>query len=798
MDSDRSSKRRKLNTPTKPSIQSSAAAKLAELRQSRSAGKLQQHPAQILTNGNTESTVPGRAVEQDVVQVSAANDEPSHGASAAPIRTPARQSAKKSALEDKSKQGTGVNGTHEQSDLVTLSRSATKTQGRRTQEQKDAVEDVEMKDAEEIIRVAPAVTNHEVQDEDDADTPRRTTGRRRQPSKKLQESIGSATPEPASSKRRTPRSVRTGPVQPSPKPSEEPTIAAAENGVAPTLKRRRKLSDLSQQFVQPPTAEVEPALAEAAATPLLDPPTVEKPKRTPRSRAKPKKDTIPNGQPTAVEIDIEIEQPTYVPPEVEKPATVQMPALGLNTEAPTIDANDDAQPFDETASIPADRMEMLRTLILQRITRQVPYQLSGLTDESAKIENLIQQTILAGESNSLMVIGARGSGKSAVVENIIQDQRSKHGDDFHVVRLNGFIHTDDKIALRDIWHQLGREMEMEDDMLVKNYADTLTTLLALLSHPADMGQETTGLTAKSIIFILDEFDLFASHPRQTLLYNLFDIAQSRKAPIAVLGLTTRLDVAESLEKRVRSRFSHRSVYLPLAKNFAIFRTICQSVLTLSTSSSTAELGTSLHAWNSTIHTLFDTQPTFTAHLQKIYTTTKSIPDFQTSMLLPLSTLPTTQTTTASLLSHLTDTLANAPSLLPPDNRLTLLCSLSTLALSLLIAAARLSIIHDTETCTFALAYDEYKSLASKARITASASGALATGSGARVWSQASAAGAWEGLIDAGLVLAMSERRTGDASKGLCRIDVGLEELGACADNGEVEMSAVLAKWCKEI
>lgn len=31
---------------------------------------------------------------------------------------------------------------------------------------------------------------------------------------------------------------------------------------------------------------------------------------------------------------------------------------------------------------------------------------------------------------------------------------------------------------------------------------------------------------KSIIFIMDEFDLFCQHKNQTLLYNLFDVCQS--------------------------------------------------------------------------------------------------------------------------------------------------------------------------------------------------------------------------------------------------------------------------------
>lgn len=33
------------------------------------------------------------------------------------------------------------------------------------------------------------------------------------------------------------------------------------------------------------------------------------------------------------------------------------------------------------------------------------------------------------------------------------------------MRLNGFIHTDDKLALKEIWRQLGKEMEVEDDLL---------------------------------------------------------------------------------------------------------------------------------------------------------------------------------------------------------------------------------------------------------------------------------------------------------------------------------------------
>lgn len=54
-----------------------------------------------------------------------------------------------------------------------------------------------------------------------------------------------------------------------------------------------------------------------------------------------------------------------------------------------------------------------------------------------------------------------------MMEEILSDLRAEHTEAFHVVRLNGFIHTDDKLALKEIWRQLGKEMEIEDDVISK-------------------------------------------------------------------------------------------------------------------------------------------------------------------------------------------------------------------------------------------------------------------------------------------------------------------------------------------
>ena len=221
----------------------------------------------------------------------------------------------------------------------------------------------------------------------------------------------------------------------------------------------------------------------------------------------------------------------------------------------------------------SEQLTLIQARVLEKLMGRKALPLIGLEDEIAKVYQVVEQTVVSGEGNSMLVIGARGCGKTTLVEKVISDLSKENKENFHVVRLNGFIHTDDKLALRDIWRQLGKEMEVEEDLVNKtsNYADTLASLLALLSHPDEISAAETGATAKSVVFVIDEFDLFTQHARQTLLYNLFDIAQARKAPIAVLGVTTRIDVVEALEKRVKSRFSHRYVHLPLPKSFTVYK-----------------------------------------------------------------------------------------------------------------------------------------------------------------------------------------------------------------------------------
>ncbi|PKS09019.1 hypothetical protein jhhlp_003632 [Lomentospora prolificans] len=415
----------------------------------------------------------------------------------------------------------------------------------------------------------------------------------------------------------------------------------------------------------------------------------------------------------------------------------------------------------------------LQRVLLDRCTGQRRLKLTGLDEAYGKVGQLVEQTVSSGEGNSMLLIGGRGLGKTAVggngapriesrrvltnsqlIEKVVSNMAEKYTGEFHVVRLNGFIHTDDKLAIKDTWRQLGKEMEVDDDIVHRtSYADTMTSLLALLSHPSEITGEDEGLISQAVIFVIDEFDQFAYHPRQTLLYNLFDIAQARKAPIAVLGCTTRVDIVEMLEKRVKSRFSHRYVFIAPPRSLPAYWEVCRQGLVVDREDAGEEgMDTELEGfdefmeyWGKRIDRLYK-QDSFKMLLTGHFYMTKSVMGFLNSCILPLSTLSSTN------LALQIPRAPPVPPLAAPMSKLHLLPTLSDLDLGLLIAAARLDIVAHTDTVNFAMAYDEYTSLMGRQRVQSASAGMLAMGGGVRVWGRGVAVISWERLIDLGLLV----------------------------------------------
>ncbi|KAI6047157.1 origin recognition complex subunit 4 C-terminus-domain-containing protein [Pisolithus marmoratus] len=184
---------------------------------------------------------------------------------------------------------------------------------------------------------------------------------------------------------------------------------------------------------------------------------------------------------------------------------------------------------------------------------------------SCQLRDLLFGSITRGEGNSCLLLGPRGSGKTMIIEQAIELLPQKP----IVVRLSGHAQHNDRLALREVARQLslqtGRSFLNDIDAVDENhnpFSDPIpSTSLPPPSHLPALVSVLPTLSRPTIV-VLDAFDLFAQHARQSLLYCLLDTVQSCRVGqgsngLAVVGVTSRLDAINLLEKRVKSRFSGR-------------------------------------------------------------------------------------------------------------------------------------------------------------------------------------------------------------------------------------------------
>ena len=154
-----------------------------------------------------------------------------------------------------------------------------------------------------------------------------------------------------------------------------------------------------------------------------------------------------------------------------------------------------------------------------------------------------------------------------LIDSAIQVYQDEHKP--IIIRLNGYVQYTDRLALREIARQVVEQtgskafQNVEDDDNPFD-DDGIDMLPPPPSHLPSLIAALPSLS-RPVVVVLDAFNIFTEQPRQALLYCLLDTVQSCRASstsqkgLAVIGVTTRLDVVNFLEKRVKSRFSHRII-----------------------------------------------------------------------------------------------------------------------------------------------------------------------------------------------------------------------------------------------
>ncbi|XP_064614948.1 origin recognition complex subunit 4-like [Liolophura sinensis] len=344
-----------------------------------------------------------------------------------------------------------------------------------------------------------------------------------------------------------------------------------------------------------------------------------------------------------------------------------------------------------------DLIKEVQLILRSRLSQTfLPEDILGFEEEKQQLQEVIRRTAVYGESNSVLITGPRGGGKSVLLKKCLQNLENEEevGTNLLQVHLNGLLQTDDKIALKEITIQLQLENTLGDKVF-GSFAETLQFLLDSLKS----GDQQS----KPILFVLDEFDMFALHRNQTLLYNLFDVAQSAQTPICVLGLTCRLDVIELLEKRVKSRFSHRQIHLFTQLNFNQYVQVFRNFLTLPQSFPNKKF---VSQWNSHVQSLSQ-EPSIIDILKRQYSMCKEIRELQQLVTYPVCKISTDQT------SLMINDFVESRKLATCDSKSAILLGISILELCLIISMKHLMDIYDGEPFNFEMVYNEFQKFAQR-------------------------------------------------------------------------------------
>ena len=180
----------------------------------------------------------------------------------------------------------------------------------------------------------------------------------------------------------------------------------------------------------------------------------------------------------------------------------------------------------------------------------------------SELSALLSRTVDGIENVSTLLVGPRGAGKHRMLSAALRGLRQQDGCGFLRVDLHPMLVPDEPTALMFIANQL---RVMHSNLSTKgSFCDALRYLLHLMrrARPGGHGDDAVEGQSQPVVFVLHSFEQFTLRPKQTLLYSLFDLMQTEDAQMAVVGITTRVDVADLLEKRVRSRCSQRQMWIP--------------------------------------------------------------------------------------------------------------------------------------------------------------------------------------------------------------------------------------------
>lgn len=352
---------------------------------------------------------------------------------------------------------------------------------------------------------------------------------------------------------------------------------------------------------------------------------------------------------------------------------------------------------------------MKKTILMQLASPGIPnIKQSLLADPHRELHSVLARTVENGESHMVLLVGPHGLGKTIVIDKALEELKPAEGNTFITIKLSGSLHATEQHAVREIARQLDvalskEESDAESTFERRAISDTFANILLTLEATSDAQKIAKYLKELPIrvIFIIDEIEKYTDTPKQMLLYNLFELIQNPKVPICIVGVTTKVNIRDLFEKRVRSRFSQRIITTQLAGLVEQFWENASAPLKIKSSESDqfSDKGYATR-WNENLDLLFNERTPLRNVIYRCFFTTKSIGQIKHASMLPVSKVSARNPFTSA------DDFVVYPKF-TADGVEAKVATCSRLELMMVVAAARWVSKSENSNVNFNLAYNEY-------------------------------------------------------------------------------------------
>uniref|UniRef100_UPI00358F4179 origin recognition complex subunit 4 isoform X3 n=1 Tax=Myxine glutinosa TaxID=7769 RepID=UPI00358F4179 len=256
----------------------------------------------------------------------------------------------------------------------------------------------------------------------------------------------------------------------------------------------------------------------------------------------------------------------------------------------------------------------------------LPTKLLHVDEERRQLLDLVRRTAVHGESHSVLIVGPRGAGKTTLLKSVLAEVQEEKAvrENLMQVHLNGWMQTDDRIALKEIALQLHLDNVIRDKVF---------------------------------------------------------------------------DILELLEKRVKSRFSHRQIILFPNTKFAHFLECTSRCLTLPDTFPDPIFAC---GWNKNVQELCEHDAAASSVFRLQFTFSRDFNSLNALLMLALCQLNASESNvTASMLEV-------AEKQLSADSQTGMLNGVSMLELCLIIATKHVDDIYNGTPFNFQMVYSDYQ------------------------------------------------------------------------------------------